>query len=140
MEKNELNFPRERPAPVQTVDDLDLIEYDPTQRSKEDCTVCLQLLQRGILTRILPCNHAFHQSCVDPWLIRQYTCPTCTTQAIMPLATPVGIELNNPSLHGTCRGCSRRYFLDSTLNPSSAGYFRCEQCRRESMVTFCAIS
>ncbi|CAI9116729.1 OLC1v1017958C1 [Oldenlandia corymbosa var. corymbosa] len=44
----------------------------------DTCAICLDYLQNGELCRVLPaCNHVFHAECLDPWLAKQLTCPTC---------------------------------------------------------------
>lgn len=38
------------------------------------CGICLDTLSEG---SSLPCNHRFHSLCVEPWLLKKGTCPTC---------------------------------------------------------------
>jgi len=43
-----------------------------------DCSICLSEFAEGDHVRKLPhCNHIFHQSCVDLWLLQQAHCPLC---------------------------------------------------------------
>lgn len=41
------------------------------------CPVCLDDAKDGDSLRTLPCRHIFHDACVDRWLRRSATCPTC---------------------------------------------------------------
>lgn len=43
----------------------------------EMCAICLCAWEPGDVQRSLPCFHAFHQACVDPWLKRRFQCPLC---------------------------------------------------------------
>ncbi|UJR10575.1 hypothetical protein I4U23_014775 [Adineta vaga] len=44
----------------------------------EVCVICLDDFQEGAKLRILPCNHAYHMKCIDPWLINnRRQCPVC---------------------------------------------------------------
>jgi len=42
----------------------------------EQCSICLEV-DETLQWRLLPCSHFFHAQCVDVWLIRRGTCPTC---------------------------------------------------------------
>ena len=63
--------------------DLDLLKSWRVQASSRlltpghQCRVCLMLYRAGELVRKLPdCNHIFHASCIDPWLLhRRPNCP-----------------------------------------------------------------
>lgn len=33
--------------------------------------------EEGDSIRYLPCMHCFHKQCVDDWLMRSFTCPSC---------------------------------------------------------------
>lgn len=48
------------------------------------CTVCFETMKKGELIMRLPCqaevSHAFHKSCVKPWLEKNNTCPNCRSR------------------------------------------------------------
>lgn len=48
------------------------------RRSCNECAICLEDFQRGQLCQVFPvCKHIFHSDCIDHWLQRKLTCPTC---------------------------------------------------------------
>ena len=54
-----------------------------------ECALCLEPLVEGEMLRQLPCRHAYHARCIDPWLLkaqRQQTrrCPTCKDAVLSP--------------------------------------------------------
>ncbi|GMN54204.1 hypothetical protein TIFTF001_023344 [Ficus carica] len=64
----------------------DLLKRLPCHKISEEnkiaqgvcCAICLQDLEVGEMARSLPlCRHTFHLRCVDQWLVRHGSCPTC---------------------------------------------------------------
>ncbi|XP_063085390.1 E3 ubiquitin-protein ligase ZNRF4 [Cavia porcellus] len=48
-------------------------------RRRELCAICLEQFEEGDELKILPCAHAYHCGCIDPWLARALgrSCPLC---------------------------------------------------------------
>lgn len=46
-----------------------------TARSREECAVCLEFVEKGQEFKVLPCFHIFHAECVRRWERRD--CPVC---------------------------------------------------------------
>ncbi|KAJ6854191.1 putative E3 ubiquitin-protein ligase RLIM [Iris pallida] len=70
------------PAPKEVVECMPLKVYEkPQKHQNEDaaqCYICLVEYENGDFVRILPCNHEFHQTCIDKWLKEIHrVCPLC---------------------------------------------------------------
>ncbi|KAG3266864.1 RING finger protein 11 [Ictidomys tridecemlineatus] len=54
--------------------------YDPGRDGSEkirECVICLMDFVYGDPIRFLPCMHIYHLDCIDDWLMRSFTCPSC---------------------------------------------------------------
>lgn len=51
-------------------------KYNPDLKFHE-CTICLDKFLNNQDVRVLNCNHCFHKSCIDSWLLNILKCPLC---------------------------------------------------------------
>ncbi|KAK4097944.1 hypothetical protein N658DRAFT_256821 [Parathielavia hyrcaniae] len=61
--------------------------------SGDTCAICIDTLEDDDYVRGLTCGHAFHASCIDPWLTtRRACCPLCKADYYTPKPRPQGAE------------------------------------------------
>ncbi|XP_008797985.2 uncharacterized RING finger protein C4G3.12c isoform X2 [Phoenix dactylifera] len=70
------------PAPKEVVECMPIKVYMKPHEHQIDgaaqCYICLVEYEEGDCIRILPCNHEFHQTCIDKWLKEIHrVCPLC---------------------------------------------------------------
>jgi hypothetical protein len=64
----------------------------------DTCAICLDVLEDDDDVRGLTCGHAFHASCLDPWLTgRRACCPLCKADYYVPKPRPEGETLEQTS-------------------------------------------
>ncbi|KAG1958524.1 E3 ubiquitin-protein ligase RNF128 [Pimephales promelas] len=73
----------------------------------DTCAVCIDLYKPGDVLSVLTCNHFFHRSCIEPWLLEHRTCPMCKCDILKAL----GVEV---SFH-TRTVCRPRHRFKSTF-------------------------
>lgn len=52
-------------------------KYDGTNKKAKECVICMNEFLFGEQLRYLPCMHTYHKECIDDWLMRSFTCPSC---------------------------------------------------------------
>lgn len=79
----------------------------------DTCAICLDTLEDDDDVRGLKCGHAFHASCVDPWLTsRRACCPLCKADYYVPKPRPEGEAADQT-------GSGRRPGLRSPTSPQA---------------------
>ncbi|CAG9799207.1 unnamed protein product [Chironomus riparius] len=48
-----------------------------SKKVPSECDICMNDFVVGDSIRYLPCMHQYHVHCVDNWLMRSLTCPSC---------------------------------------------------------------
>lgn len=75
--------------PIRTALPAEVLAANPG----DSCAICLDSIEDDDDIRGLTCGHAFHASCVDPWLTsRRACCPLCKADYYVPKPRPEGSE------------------------------------------------
>lgn len=63
-----------------------------------ECAICMGDFQQGDPIRFLPCMHAYHLQCIDDWLLRSFTCPSCMEPVDSALLSAFTVNTGNMDL------------------------------------------
>ena len=75
----------------------------------DSCAICLDTLEDDDDVRGLACGHAFHASCLDPWLTsRRACCPLCKADYYVPKPRPEGEAATDAERHAGRRPAGTR--------------------------------
>ncbi|XP_010612363.1 E3 ubiquitin-protein ligase RNF128 isoform X2 [Fukomys damarensis] len=92
----------------------------------DSCAVCIELYKPNDLVRILTCNHIFHKTCVDPWLLEHRTCPMCKCDILKALGIEVDVEDGSVSLQvpvsSDASNSASAHEEDNRSETASSGY------------------
>ncbi|XP_023782657.1 LOW QUALITY PROTEIN: E3 ubiquitin-protein ligase RNF128-like [Cyanistes caeruleus] len=58
----------------------------------DSCVVCFEQYKPNDVMRVLTCNHVFHKTCIDPWLLEHGTCPLCKCDILKVLGVKMDVE------------------------------------------------
>jgi len=96
---------------------LEQLRTDKFEEGQQDdeCAICMVDFEVGEAIRRLPCNHVYHLHCIDDWLHRSFTCPSCmepVDSALLSAFTPKhGIDLNQLACSPASSGSLNRAVL-----------------------------
>ena len=101
------------PEEQEELDDDDQIQMAvPTEmlaNPGDSCAICLDTLEDDDDVRGLTCGHAFHASCLDPWLTsRRACCPLCKADYYVPKPRPEGDAAADADRHAGRRPAGAR--------------------------------
>ncbi|NXS60104.1 RN128 ligase, partial [Brachypteracias leptosomus] len=92
----------------------------------DSCVVCIELYKPNEVVRILTCNHLFHKSCIDPWLLEHRTCPMCKCDILKVLGVEVDVEEGSESVQATVSSGTSNVSVaneeDNRSETASSGY------------------
>lgn len=101
----------------------------------ETCAICLDDYIEGEKLRVLPCAHAYHAKCIDPWLTKnRRVCPVCKRKVFAVNeqvvteesdsdaddSTPLIRDGHQGTQGGTFTQSYRRYLRDNYFAPASS--------------------
>ncbi|CAG8599436.1 4358_t:CDS:2 [Paraglomus brasilianum] len=107
------------PAPEDIINNLPRSKITKKQVVEEqlNCPVCKEDYSEGEEVVSLPCNHAFHDDCIKPWLKMNGTCPVCRYSLVKQESE--GSDQNNDD--GSQNGHNTNANANSNLPSSSSG-------------------
>ncbi|EXJ88727.1 hypothetical protein A1O1_05659 [Capronia coronata CBS 617.96] len=82
--------------PIQTA-----VPAEQLPEAGDACAICIDTIEDDDDIRGLQCGHAFHASCVDPWLTsRRACCPLCKADYYVPKPRPEGVNIDGSARSG----------------------------------------
>ncbi|KAL3089492.1 hypothetical protein niasHS_006876 [Heterodera schachtii] len=82
--------------------------YTEGAKGPAECAICMGDFEEGDPIRFLPCVHSYHLQCIDDWLLRSFTCPSCmepVDSALLSVFT-VNTSTDLNALAGSASACN----------------------------------
>lgn len=90
---NATHYDPKHPTDDSDDEDLHVLPPDLLENPGDNCAICIDVLEPTDDVRGLTCGHAFHASCLDPWLTsRRACCPLCKADYYIPKPRTEGDE------------------------------------------------
>lgn len=88
------------------------------------CAICLDDYVENEKLRVLPCDHAFHQKCIDPWLTKnRRVCPMCKRRILLPGEWDPGSDAENSTYDSDDEeAAERRPLLANAANAAEVSH------------------
>mmetsp|Transcript_22682 Transcript_22682/g.36138 ORF Transcript_22682/g.36138 Transcript_22682/m.36138 type:complete len:303 (+) Transcript_22682:1402-2310(+) len=61
---------------------LSLSAFRTPETLENPCCICIDDVEKGQQTVLLPCSHGYHQRCIEKWLTSNSTCPLCKSNVL----------------------------------------------------------
>ncbi|KAG2183185.1 hypothetical protein INT43_006180 [Umbelopsis isabellina] len=115
------------PAPILNQNDLELlpiVDYQNVpETEQQSCSICLEYFSSMVKVRMLPCNHAFHPGCIDPWLTKHSAeCPMCKRTCVT-LASKNSVAEHWHNVHTTLTPFAISSGSENSFNPEFSDHF-----------------
>lgn len=88
----------------------------------DTCAVCIELYKPGDVLSVLTCNHFFHKSCIEPWLLEHRTCPMCKCDILKAL----GVEMDEEEQAHISVPDFRSFSISEDLQSETASHTQSE--------------
>ncbi|XP_015231135.1 PREDICTED: E3 ubiquitin-protein ligase RNF128-like [Cyprinodon variegatus] len=67
---------------------------DELTTSDSVCAVCIESYKVGEVVTVLTCEHIFHKTCIEPWLLERRTCPMCKCDILKTLGVEEEVKVS----------------------------------------------